>query len=921
MIKLSDYPLKIKLLLVPAIAVVSFVVYLIYSSLLLSGGDDLLKQIQNAEFPRLYAAGENIKSFDGLLESLKTASSTGEAIYLEEAKAKSAEILHRYDVLKEIDKAHKKQIRQLESNFNSFYALAFVVAQDMANKTEPPNNQQIMQMQVLRNAYSKAAVSYRDAAEKEFQETIRHAIDNSERAQVTGAIIGIFMLFVVGILTMLVNRGIVLLEKAVEDRSKKLMLVNEELEHEIQNLRAAELAKNTAEEASHIKDQFLANMSHELRTPMNAVIGLSHLCLQTDLTEKQQDYVQKINSSAKSLLGILNDILDISKIEAGKMELDRIPFELNEEMENLTTIFGAKLQEKKIDFILQISPKVPTVMIGDPLRLGQVLINLVGNAVKFTSKGEVLVSAELVKEENEYIAMKFTVKDTGIGLSQFEIDKLFRPFTQADSSITRKFGGTGLGLTISKRLVELMGGDIRVDSVPGEGSKFIFTAIFSKATKESYIPQTQFISLRGLRVLVVDDSAHHLESLTSQLTSFSLDVLGASNGRDALSSIRIANKDRRPISLVILKWKMKDIDGLELARELRSMTELRIQPKVMVITDPLQNEIPVNADTTLIAGWMEKPVQRTKLFEAVSNIIGIESSITGKFKAFDSNINFGLISQVRGAHILLVEDNEINQQIAKEMLEKFEIKTTVAENGEEAIAMLKAEQFDGILMDMQMPVMDGVSATREIRKNHKWSNLPIIALTANVFITEKNEFLAAGMNDHVGKPIDPDQLLATLAKWIHPGKAADNSAVSNSTATATATLEALPPPVLPGVKVAESIRRIGGNVGLYYSLLAKFKSSQKNVVHVIRESLSVDDTKTAERIAHTLRGVAGNLGAESLHKQAELLERHIASGIHGDIDLMLTQIDLEISKLISMIDHELDKLNRDNDSTTDNREI
>ena len=199
--------------------------------------------------------------------------------------------------------------------------------------------------------------------------------------------------------------------------------------------------------------------------------------------------------------------------------------------------------------------------------------------------------------------------------------------------------------------------------------------------------------------------------------------------------------------------------------------------------------------------------------------------------------------------------------------------------------------------------------------------MPIIALTANVFITEKNEFLAAGMNDHVGKPIDPDQLLATLAKWIHPGKAADNSAVSNSTATATATLEALPPPVLPGVKVAESIRRIGGNVGLYYSLLAKFKSSQKNVVHVIRESLSVDDTKTAERIAHTLRGVAGNLGAESLHKQAELLERHIASGIHGDIDLMLTQIDLEISKLISMIDHELDKLNRDNDSTTDNREI
>lgn len=900
--KFRNYPLKLKLLLVPSIAVVSFVAYLIYSSLVLSGGNALLKEIRDAEFPILYAAGENLKSFEGVVESLNAAAATGEVDYLEASKAKSSEILSRYESMEQIDSAHKDDIEKLKSDFNTFYTLAFDVAQRMMAKKDPPSQQQIKQLRELRNAYALATTSYRDAAEKGFQETIRKAIVRSETAQGSGALIGTLMLLVIGILTLLVNRGIVVLEKVVENRNKMLVSVNSELEEEIQKLKKAEEARSHAEAASQIKDEFLANMSHELRTPMNAVIGLSHLCLQTDLSGKQQDYLQKIHSSAKSLLGILNDILDVSKIEAGKMELDRISFELDEVMDNLATILLAKSHEKNIEFILETAPDVPSVLIGDPLRLGQVLINLAGNAVKFTSKGEVIVSAELEKEEGDQVFLRFTVKDTGIGMSQKEIDKLFQPFTQADTSITRQFGGTGLGLTISKRLIEMMGGKIWVESTPGLGSKFIFTARFLKMEKPANVPQTEFVGLQGMRVLAVDDNTSSLQILKSYLESFSLEVTVASNGRQALSTVRNAHKEGRPINLAILDWKMPHMDGLELAKELHGMTELSIKPKVLLTAGFGLTGIPALMDEKAVDGVLEKPFKQNKLFDAIAKIFGQDKSVTGKFRITGAQFNPALVSQVRGARLLLVEDNVINQQVAQELLESFGIKVTVAENGEEAIARLQEEPFDGVLMDMQMPVMDGITATREIRKNPLFSKLPIIALTANVYVSEQNAFLAAGMNDHIGKPLDPDRLIATLAKWVHPARAAE-SALLPQTVTTPAPV---PLPDLPGVKVAQSVRRIGGNVALYYSLLDKFRANQRNFVQQIRETLSSNDPKTAERLAHTLRGIAGNLGAEYLQSQAELLENNIKNGSFSDVEALLTHIDQEIGNLIGKIDQAIE---------------
>jgi polar amino acid transport system substrate-binding protein len=865
-----------------------------YSSYVFSGGDDLLKQIRDTEFPKLNAAGENIKSFDGLLDALQTASSTGEVSYLKNSKEKSVEILNRFESMLEIDPEHKYQIDQMKIEFTTYFSLAFTVAQKMTTKTQTPSNQQLSQMQSLRNIYSKTAISYRDAAEKEFQNTIRSAIASSERAQMIGSVIGAFMLFIIGMLTWLVNRGIVKLEKTVEDRNKMLTEVNIELEQEIKNLKAAEAA-------SHIKDEFLANMSHELRTPMNAVIGLSHLCLQTEMSDKQQDYVHKINSSAKSLLGILNDILDVSKIEAGKMELDRIPFELSDEMDNLSTIFAAKSVEKKIAFNIEISPDIPPVLIGDPLRLGQVLINLAGNAVKFTSWGEVIVRAELNNVTEDQIELRFSVKDTGIGLSKVQIDKLFHPFTQADSSITRKFGGTGLGLTISKRLVEMMGGKIWVESIPGLGSKFSFTANFIKAEDQSGINKNKFIALRGLRVLAVDDNDKVLQILRTYLESFSLDVTVAKNRDEALTEIHTANKCGRPILLAIIKYNLWQTDGLALVNEIHNLSELSIKPKTLLVTDYGQSDIPSIMDNKILDGVLEKPLQKNKLFNAVAKIIGRDFLSTGKFMASGIQFNAGLVSQIRGAHLLLVEDNEINQQIAKEMLESFGVSSTLAENGEEAIVCLQKESFDGVLMDMQMPVMDGITATREIRKNAKWATLPILALTANVYLSQQNELLAAGMNDHIGKPIDPDQLLATLAKWVRPSKTEVKAAI----APTPKTLAPVSPPNLPGVKVAESIRRIGGNVALYWALIEKFSINQKDVVTNIRVALTANDLKTSERLAHTLRGISGSLGAETLQKLAAQLEKNVHNKELTDMESLLNQIENEIDTLITNINQSL----------------
>jgi two-component system sensor histidine kinase/response regulator len=783
----------------------------------------------------------------------------------------------------------------------------------MATKRDMPGEQQILEMRTLRDDYLSEAKAYKSDTEQEYHRDVAGAIKRSEYVQNWGVGIGSFMLLVIAALTLWVTRGILVLERHVAERSRMLVSVNQELEHEIHKLRAAEeakmqaeAAKSEAETANQIKDEFLANMSHEIRTPMNAIIGLSHLCLQTAMSVKQQDYLRKINGSAKSLLRILNDILDVSKIEAGKMEIEQTTFELEDVMGNVATIVGNRAHEKKLEFLLQTTPDVPQLLIGDPLRLSQVLINLAGNAVKFTQHGEVIVRVARARETKEEVVLRFSVIDTGIGMSQQEIDKLFHPFTQADSSTTRKFGGTGLGLTISKRLVEMMGGRIWIESNPGFGSRFIFVARFKKPEKQLNFSMAAIDDLRGLRVLAVDQSENSQHILQGYLESFGLNVAVAGKIQDALDLVKRANEEKKPFGLVVINCKLPEMDGIELARQLHEITFLSFRPKVLMITSSDQDELMQKIDSQTVDGILAKPFQQSKLLDAVSKVSGRSVLSSGRFKIISEQLNPELLSHIKGARLLLVEDNEINRQVAQEMLEGFELDVTTAENGEEAIALLEAEEFDGVLMDMQMPVMDGVTATRVIRKNPRFSKLPIIALTANVMVSEQNEFVGAGITDYIGKPIDPDRLVTTLAKWVRPTRAPASTTISAPVVQEVQKPESETLPDLPGVNVAETVRRMGGSVALYCKLLDKFRATERNIVNTIRETLAAEDRSTAERQAHTLRGTAGTLGAKNLQELAASLEGCIHKAEFGEVDSLLEKIDHELVAFIAGIDQALE---------------
>jgi CheY-like chemotaxis protein/nitrogen-specific signal transduction histidine kinase len=642
-------------------------------------------------------------------------------------------------------------------------------------------------------------------------------------------------------------------------------------------------AKRKAEDATRAKSDFLANMSHEIRTPMNAVIGMAHLALKTDLSPKQRDYLKKIQSSANALLGIINDILDFSKIEAGKMNIENVDFNLEDVMDSLANLVTVKAREKEeLEVLFNVSQEVPRFLVGDPLRLGQVLINLANNAVKFTDSGEIVVSAELFKPSEDQVTLKFSIRDTGIGLTEEQAGKLFQSFSQADTSTTRKYGGTGLGLAISKKLVNLMGGDIWVESQYGQGTTFSFTADFGLGKAHTKKRFASSKDLRGIKTLVVDDNATSREILKDMLESFTFEVTVAASGQEGITEVEFADQNK-PFELVIMDWKMPAMDGIEAARQIKNHIGLKKIPAIILVTAYGREEVMQLADQIGLDGFLLKPVSPSMLFDATMQAFGQnmpEDSSAGRRDQKETEI----LKHIRGAHVLLVEDNEINQQVAGEILQGAGFRVSLATNGQEAVDAIRANEYDAVLMDVQMPVMDGYTATREIRNlKSEIRNVPIIAMTAHAMAGDAEKSIAAGMSDHITKPIDPEQLFATLRKWIQPVKSRAALEQQGPSAATESPAETVPeaeelPESLPGFDLADGLKRLQGNKKLYRKLLLDLGAKYAGIADGIRQALAAGDYEQAHSLVHNLKGLAGNLAATDLQAAAIELEKGVKSG-------------------------------------------
>ncbi len=725
-----------------------------------------------------------------------------------------------------------------------------------------------------------------------------HVVALSAPAAITCMMIGSLEWFVLGLMF-----AILLIYNLSIGRQLTNQFLDGLAANELLSKRAVELeeARGQAESAAEIKALFLANMSHEIRTPMNAMTGMTRLALQTELTDKQRDYLNKAQMASESLLRIIDDILDFSKIEAGQLRLESVTFEMDNVLERLSSLIGLKAKEKGLELVFSTSADMHTALIGDPLRLEQVLVNLTSNAIKFTEQGEIVVSIRSIKCADSEAILEFSVRDTGIGLTSEHQTRLFMAFTQADTSTTRKYGGTGLGLAICKQIVEMMGGTISVESALDKGTVVSFTARFG--VQQDRRTRSLSPDLKDKPVLVVDDNATSRDVLSEMLSTWGFLVTTAASGIQAIEAVERGPdaEDKSEFEVIFLDREMPDLDGLEVTSRIRKSGHAT--PVIMVTGDDQDTfRSLASGNHPDLSGVLVKPFNQSSLFDLVAKLFGQENAypdhgfVTDKRKGTRE-------SALHGIRVLVVEDNEINQQIAVEFLGNAGVIVQVANNGAEAVKLLcetpLSEPFDAVLMDVQMPEMDGYDATRAIRADARHAQLPIIAMTAHALDEERQRCLAAGMNEHIAKPIEPERLIDALRHWL-PAKAEPPYAqtrIEKSTGS-----ENRLPDEVPGILIREGLSRVCGNQILYSNLLDNFRRTQAGTVTEIRKSIEEGDQQTASALIHTLAGVAGNLAAREIHALARNLESAMQNSPQVSPIAQLMKLEEALTLTMSSID-------------------